>query len=88
VQSQNVNAFGGSSLVAKYWHGVFCIDVSTMKNVAIEASPMYHVHKVAKGSSIALYYGENDRRGPIEHSYHTVGVKEMGDSWRVCIISW
>ena len=68
MQSQNVNAFGGSSLVAKYWHGVFCIDVSTMKNVAIEASPMYHVHRVAKGSLIAVYHGENDPRGPIEHS--------------------
>jgi ABC-type uncharacterized transport system fused permease/ATPase subunit len=70
VQSQNVNAFGGSSLVAKYWHGVFCKDVSTTKNVAIEASLMYHVHRVAKGSSIALYHGENDRRAPIEHRYN------------------
>ena len=30
---------------------------------------MYHVHRVAKGSFIALYHGENDCRAPIEHSY-------------------
>ena len=70
ADEQSRNAFGGSPLVAKYWHGIFCKDVSTTKNVAIEASLMYHVHRVAKGSSIALYHGENDRRAPIEHSYN------------------
>jgi dipeptidyl aminopeptidase/acylaminoacyl peptidase len=64
------NAFGGSPLIAKYWHGVFGKDVSTMRDVAIEASPMYHIHRVARGSKIALYHGENDRRAPIQHSYN------------------
>jgi dipeptidyl aminopeptidase/acylaminoacyl peptidase len=64
------NSFGGSPLIAKYWQGVFGKDVSTMRDAAIEASPMYHIHRVASGSKIALYHGDNDRRAPIQHSYN------------------
>ena len=54
---------------------MFGKDVSTKKDVAIKASPMYHMDKVATGASIALYHGEDDPRAPIQHSYNI--LKEL-----------
>mmetsp|Transcript_3170 Transcript_3170/g.5779 ORF Transcript_3170/g.5779 Transcript_3170/m.5779 type:complete len:978 (-) Transcript_3170:1051-3984(-) len=75
ANDQSKKAFGGSPLIAKYWQRVFGKDVSKKKRVAMKASPMYQIDKVGKGSTIALYHGENDRRAPIEHSYNM--MKEL-----------
>ena len=72
-------AFGGSPLIAKYWRRVFGRDVSRRKAVAKKASPMYHIDKVAKGASIALYHGETDPRAPLDHSYNILSeLKSCG----------
>lgn len=70
ADGQSRKAFGGSPLIAKYWNRVFGINVSKNVLAAKKASPMYHIDKVASGSSIALYHGEDDPRAPIQHSYN------------------
>eukprot|EP00580_Thalassiosira_gravida_P014092 CAMPEP_0201682746 /NCGR_PEP_ID=MMETSP0494-20130426/51775_1 /ASSEMBLY_ACC=CAM_ASM_000839 /TAXON_ID=420259 /ORGANISM="Thalassiosira gravida, Strain GMp14c1" /LENGTH=576 /DNA_ID=CAMNT_0048166509 /DNA_START=46 /DNA_END=1776 /DNA_ORIENTATION=- len=74
ADEQAKKAFGGSPIIAKYWHRVFGKDVSKKRTIAMKASPMYHIGKVTN-ASIGLYHGENDPRAPIEHSYNM--LKEL-----------
>ena len=56
----------------EYWQQAFGEDVSKIREVAIEASSLYHMDRTAYETSIQLFCGDNDPRAPFEHSVHIV----------------
>ncbi len=62
-----------------------------MRDVAIDASPMYYIHKVSRGSmnytTAKIIVIVTVMAHPAQLEYGA-GVVEVGNSWGVFIISW